>query len=63
MSDASVQGSAGGAVAEAAATDDNRYLSKHDRQPITGYLYDYPTGLSGCVGAAVASVITIDAAL
>jgi hypothetical protein len=62
LSDASVQGSAGVAVAEANATTINDVLVNITGAPITATYNITPTGPTGCVGAAVNVVITVDPA-
>jgi len=42
--------------------DHYRYLNQHQWFTDHGYLYDYPDGPHGCVGAAVAVVITVNPA-
>ncbi|MBL7846410.1 MAG: PKD domain-containing protein, partial [Cyclobacteriaceae bacterium] len=60
MSDASVQGSAGVAVAESAALTITDILTNTSGSPITATYTITPTSAGGCVGASVPVVITVN---
>ena len=62
MSDASIQGSAGVAVPEASALTITDILANTTGSPITATYNITPTGPSGCVGAPVNVVVTINPA-